>query len=108
MRENRTSGTVRGAPGNGRPYREMDANRQFSSILCEVGQGEAFTVLWRGKPVATIAPLRSVGQSSTRPCEAQSARSPAPAGAEWRPRLDGGRALRPLTMRVALAPNILA
>lgn len=35
-----------------------DANRQFSSVLREVGQGEIFTVLSRGKPVATIAPPR--------------------------------------------------
>lgn len=33
-----------------------DANRQFSSVLREVAQGEVFTVLSRGKPVATIAP----------------------------------------------------
>jgi prevent-host-death family protein len=36
-----------------------DANRQFSSVLREVAQGEVFTVLSRGKPVATIAPARS-------------------------------------------------
>ena len=33
-----------------------DANRQFSSVLREVAQGEVFTVLSRGKPVATIGP----------------------------------------------------
>lgn len=33
-----------------------DANRQFSSVLREVAQGEVFTVVSRGKPVATIAP----------------------------------------------------
>lgn len=31
-----------------------DANRQFSSVLREVAQGESFTVLSRGKPVAII------------------------------------------------------
>jgi prevent-host-death family protein len=31
-----------------------EANRQFSSMLREVAQGETFTVLSRGKPVATI------------------------------------------------------
>ena len=36
-----------------------DANRQFSSVLREVAQGESFTVLSRGRPVATIAPARS-------------------------------------------------
>lgn len=33
-----------------------DANRQFSSVLREVAQGETYTVVSRGKPVATIAP----------------------------------------------------
>lgn len=32
-----------------------EANRQFSSVLREVAQGETFTVLSRGKPVATIS-----------------------------------------------------
>jgi prevent-host-death family protein len=32
-----------------------DANRQFSSVLREIAQGETFTVLSRGKPVATIS-----------------------------------------------------
>jgi len=36
-----------------------DANRQFSSVLREVAKGEVFTVLSRGKPVATIAPSKS-------------------------------------------------
>ena len=35
-----------------------DANRQFSTVLREVAQGESFTVLSRGRPVATIAPAR--------------------------------------------------
>jgi len=35
-----------------------DANRQFSSVLREVAQGESFTVLSRGRPVATIGPAR--------------------------------------------------
>ena len=35
-----------------------DANRQFSTVLREVAQGEVFTVLSRGRPVATIAPAR--------------------------------------------------
>ena len=37
-----------------------DANRQFSRVLREVGRGEIFTVLSRGRPVATIAPVRSI------------------------------------------------
>lgn len=36
-----------------------DANRQFSSMLREVAQGEIITVLSRGRPVATISPVRS-------------------------------------------------
>lgn len=36
-----------------------DANRQFSSVLRDVAQGESFTVLSRGKPVATIAPAHA-------------------------------------------------
>lgn len=36
-----------------------DANRHFSSLLREVTTGEVITVLSRGKPVATIAPVRS-------------------------------------------------
>jgi prevent-host-death family protein len=35
-----------------------DANRQFSSLLRDVSQGEIFTVVSRGKPVATIAPAK--------------------------------------------------
>ena len=36
-----------------------DANRQFSSVLRDVSQGETFTVVSRGRPVATIAPTSS-------------------------------------------------
>ena len=36
-----------------------DANRHFSSVLREVAQGEIFTVLSRGRPVATISPARA-------------------------------------------------
>jgi prevent-host-death family protein len=32
-----------------------EANRQFSRVLREVSQGETFTVVSRGKPVATIS-----------------------------------------------------
>jgi prevent-host-death family protein len=34
------------------------ANRQFSSLLREVSSGQVVTVLSRGKPVATMAPVR--------------------------------------------------
>jgi len=37
-----------------------DANRHFSNLLREVATGEVITVFLRGKPVATIAPARSV------------------------------------------------
>lgn len=39
--------------------RAVDANRHFSNILKQVSQGEEFLVISRGKPVATIAPVRS-------------------------------------------------
>jgi prevent-host-death family protein len=39
--------------------RAVDANRQFSSVLKQVSQGEEFLVVSRGKPVATILPVRS-------------------------------------------------
>lgn len=35
-----------------------EANRQFSAVLREVAQGERVMVTSRGKPVATIEPLR--------------------------------------------------
>jgi prevent-host-death family protein len=34
-----------------------DANRQFSSLLRDVATGEVVTILARGKPVATMAPV---------------------------------------------------
>jgi prevent-host-death family protein len=36
-----------------------DANRQFSSLLRDVATGEVVTILARGKPVATMAPVRA-------------------------------------------------
>ena len=33
-----------------------EANRSFSSLLRQVAQGERFTVLSRGRPVAVISP----------------------------------------------------
>jgi prevent-host-death family protein len=36
-----------------------EANRHFSSLLREVARGGVVTVLSRGKPVATIAPVRT-------------------------------------------------
>jgi prevent-host-death family protein len=36
-----------------------DANRQFSSLLREVAAGEVVTNLARGRPVATMAPVRA-------------------------------------------------
>ena len=35
-----------------------DANRQFSRVLREAAQGEVFVVVSRGKPVATISPVK--------------------------------------------------
>ena len=63
-----------------------DANRQFSSVLREVVQGEVFTVLSRGKPVATIAPLRSddLGRDHARRNLLDRLRRQAPSGSrDW-------------------------
>lgn len=38
--------------------RAVDANRHFSNVLKQVSQGEEFLVVSRGKPVATISPVR--------------------------------------------------
>lgn len=35
-----------------------DANRQFSSLLRQVSQGETVTVLSHGRPVAVIGPAK--------------------------------------------------
>lgn len=35
-----------------------EANRSFSSLLRQVAQGQHFTVLSHGRPVATIAPVQ--------------------------------------------------
>ena len=43
--------------------RAVDANRQFSSVLKQVSQGEEFLVISHGKPVATIAPVRKPDNS---------------------------------------------
>lgn len=39
-----------------------EANRQFSAVLRTVAQGERVTVTSRGKPVATIEPVRRHGK----------------------------------------------
>ena len=38
-----------------------EANRQFSTVLREVSQGEEFTVLSRGRSVAAIVPIGKSG-----------------------------------------------
>ncbi len=43
--------------------RAVDANRQFSNVLKQVSQGEEFIVVSRGKPVATILPIRKADSS---------------------------------------------
>ncbi len=43
--------------------RAVDANRQFSSVLKQVSQGKEFLVISRGKPVATISPVRKADSS---------------------------------------------
>ena len=43
--------------------RAVDANRQFSKVLKQVSQGEEFLVVSRGKPVATISPVRKTDKA---------------------------------------------
>lgn len=43
--------------------RAVDANRHFSNVLKQVSQGEEFLVISRGKPVATIAPVKKADLS---------------------------------------------
>lgn len=40
-----------------------DANRHFSNVLKQVSQGKEFLVVSRGKPVATIAPVKKADSS---------------------------------------------
>lgn len=47
-----------------------EANRHFSRLLREVAQGETYTVVSRGKPVASIAPA---GEEASRRRQAQKA-----------------------------------
>lgn len=42
-------------------FSAAEANRQFSAVLREVAQGERVLVTSRGKPVATIEPMRQRG-----------------------------------------------
>ncbi|MFA7061358.1 MAG: type II toxin-antitoxin system prevent-host-death family antitoxin [Pedobacter sp.] len=43
--------------------RAADANRHFSNVLKQVSQGEEFLVISRGKPVATIIPVKKADSS---------------------------------------------
>jgi prevent-host-death family protein len=43
--------------------RAVDANRHFSDVLKQVSRGEEFLVISRGKPVATIAPVKKTDSS---------------------------------------------
>ena len=36
-----------------------EANRRFSAVLREVSQGQEMTIVSRGKPVATIGPVKT-------------------------------------------------
>jgi len=51
-----------------------EANRQFSSVLREVLQGETFTVLSRGKPVATITGAQPAAEQRDKAVKALLAR----------------------------------
>ncbi len=57
-----------------------DANRSFSSLLRQVAQGQRFTVLSHGRPVATIAPAqeaKATRAASRRALLARLAQQPA-------------------------------
>ena len=57
-----------------------EANRSFSSLLRQVAQGQRFTVLSHGRPVATIAPAqeaRATRAASRRALLARLAQQPA-------------------------------
>ena len=54
-----------------------EANRQFSAVLRNVAQGERITVTSRGKPVATIEPVRRQ-RKTARPGAAKRAAARAP------------------------------
>jgi prevent-host-death family protein len=57
-----------------------EANRSFSSLLRQVAQGQRFTVLSHGRPVATIAPAqeaRASRRASRRALLARLAQQPA-------------------------------
>ena len=57
-----------------------EANRSFSSLLRQVAQGQRFTVLSHGRPVATIAPVqdaRATRAASRRALLARLAQQPA-------------------------------
>jgi prevent-host-death family protein len=43
--------------------RAVDANRHFYNVLKQVSQGEEFLVISRGKPVATILPVKKADSS---------------------------------------------
>lgn len=51
-----------------------DANRNFSALLREVTQGRSYTVLSRGKPVATLGPVQSDDRARKRARKALLAR----------------------------------
>lgn len=46
-----------------------EANRQFSAVLREVAQGERVLVTSRGKPVATIEPVRQRSRAAMSPAK---------------------------------------
>lgn len=62
-----------------------DANRQFSRLLRGVAQGESYTILNRGKPMATIAPIsRSHAQHGAKKLLlARLKKQPVTGGCRW-------------------------
>jgi len=59
-----------------------DANRHFSALLRDVSTGEVFTVLSRGRPVATIGPAHASagGRDAARLSLVERLHSQSPAG----------------------------
>ncbi len=43
-----------------------EANRQFSRILREVGQGDSFTITSHGRPVARVVPVKDEDRALAR------------------------------------------
>jgi prevent-host-death family protein len=50
----------------GKVVSAADANRQFSRLLREVGEGQSYVVTSHGKPVAQITPIAKHGKLAAK------------------------------------------